>query len=101
MFPVTPNYDTSMIDACKSLVDKWVSDEDPNSFNKLDMDDWIAKQKSIFLGELVLHKKILSIDQLKLMDEIYHVGSMKNTEIRSEFSKITFGYIFIKNFTHF
>lgn len=96
MFPVVPKYDTSIIDVCKSLVDKWTRDnQDPSSFNKTDIDNWFSKQKAVFLGELLLHEKILLVDQLKLMDEIYHFNSVKNCEIRykSIFSGICYNVV--------
>ncbi|KAL7288132.1 hypothetical protein TKK_0017795 [Trichogramma kaykai] len=80
--PVIPNYDTTLANEYRALADKWIANNADSIFNHDDIKDWTSNLKEAFLSELVLSNKSLTIDQMKLMDELYGFGSTQNSEIR-------------------
>lgn len=80
--PVIPKYDTTLANEYLALVTKWISDDSATKFNKKDIESWSSNLKQAFLAELVLNNKTLSIDQLKLMNDLYSFDSTHNCEIR-------------------
>lgn len=82
--PVIPKYDTTLANEYMALAAKWIANDTTNdSFSKDDIVNWTSNQKEAFLAELVLNNKTLSIDQMKVMNELYGFGlPSQNSEIR-------------------
>ncbi|XP_001607975.4 leukotriene A-4 hydrolase [Nasonia vitripennis] len=87
--PVIPKYDTTLANEYLALAAKWIEDDAPTTFSKNDLNSWTSNQKEAFLSELVLNNKTLSIDQMKLMNELYGFDSVHNSEIRFQWLRLS------------
>jgi len=60
---------------------KWnVKDAVP--FKKQDFQDLIPPQREEFLNLLVAQTPVLSVEKLKVMESVYDLNSVKNSEVR-------------------
>ena len=80
--PVIPKYDTTLANEYLTLAAKWIANDSAATFNKNDITSWTSNQKEAFLADLVLNNKTLTVDQLKLMNDLYNFDSLQNSEIR-------------------
>ncbi|KAI4133240.1 MAG: hypothetical protein LQ338_000298 [Usnochroma carphineum] len=89
-FPPKPDFDTSMVDVCYDLADKWQSFSPPSSsgpssegFNPQpkDIDGWMANQVVVFLERIQGFEKPLSKEAVHVMGETYGFVGSKNVEI--------------------
>lgn len=87
-FPPKPDFDTSMVDVCYKLADKWEamnagkSDFKPSAS---DIDGWLANQSVVFLEKLQLLSKPLSPELVDLMGKAYSYADSKNVELVSRY----------------
>lgn len=91
MPPTKPNFDTSMVDACYALADRWYRALEKNAdyhalFSPLDIAGFTANQNVVFLDTLASCDKSGSVawtqDALRALDDIYRAyASNKNAEV--------------------
>lgn len=90
MPPVKPDFDTSMVDQCYKLADKWYHHTLQNKFHKFSSDDiksFTANQSVVFLDTLIAFDKLdfkwkHHLDALDTMASVYHEYSKStNAEV--------------------
>ncbi|KAL9598597.1 MAG: hypothetical protein Q9179_003850 [Wetmoreana sp. 5 TL-2023] len=87
--PPKPDFDTSMVDVCYSLADKWQS-YDPSQHSsfepaKKDIEHWTANQIVVFLERIQDFEQPLSKEAVHVMGEVYGFLETKNVELLSRF----------------
>lgn len=86
MPPVIPNYNQDLLNACIELADKWINWEEnslaPFPFEKSDVTNLSAQQRTQFLTVLFENNATLSIKKLERMQETYDFDSVQNCEIK-------------------
>lgn len=92
--PVKPDFDTSLVDACYALADKWTSLSSSSSSpfvpHKDDIAGLKANQLVVFLEKLISSRpQPLSSAQAALMGETYGFGASKNVEISSRYFNLS------------
>ncbi|GAM88333.1 hypothetical protein ANO11243_063660 [Dothideomycetidae sp. 11243] len=87
-FPEKPHFDTSLVDVCYALADKWEhlskgsSDWQPK---KSDLDGWMANQSVVFLEKLQSFNKPLSEELVEKLGSTYDFASSHNVELVSRY----------------
>ncbi|KHJ32387.1 putative leukotriene a-4 hydrolase [Erysiphe necator] len=84
--PPKPQFDTSLVDKCYSLASKWQSEQFIPSVS--DTVDWNANQVVVFLEQVQLFPKPLSVSQSRAMGQTYSLIESKNVEISSRYISI-------------
>lgn len=84
MPPVIPAYNTTLIQACAQLANRWLQwdQNTPSPFKKSDITVLSSNQRIEFLAELLSASETLSREKLQAMNEAYDFDSVKNAEIR-------------------
>lgn len=86
--PPNPHFDTSLVDECYALADRWTSVQSKDAdFSSTDIKSFGAEQLQVFL-ERVGDRNPLSHDRVALMDNLYHFSKSKNAEIVFRFYQI-------------
>ncbi|KAH8820827.1 putative leukotriene A-4 hydrolase like protein [Xylogone sp. PMI_703] len=85
-FPPKPDFDTSMVDGCYALAEKWKSADYKPSPS--DIEGWSANQIVVFLEAVQLFKDPLSASQSKQMGEAYKLIGTRNVELSSRYFRI-------------
>src|SRR5581483_2142078 len=84
MPPIIPKYDTSMVDGCNALADKWIkaNNSEIDTFKHSDIEHMNVYQVVQMLLRLIQSEK--QIDQLKVkkLVEVYKLDKTNNAEIR-------------------
>lgn len=87
-FPPKPVFDTSMVDVCYDLADKWKSfsssaSESADAFKPQakDIEGWMANQVVVFLERIQGFEQPLSKEAIHVMGEVYSFVESKNVEI--------------------
>lgn len=83
MPPVQPNYDDSLAVPCKDLCQRWVKTEvdDVSMFQPDDLKSLLSVQVREFLSLLLLEEPF-SPEKIQAMEDVYHLNSVRNSEIR-------------------
>jgi leukotriene-A4 hydrolase len=85
-YPPKPDFDTTLVDACYKLADKWQNRASSPFDPKLsDMDSWMANQSVVFLEKLQTSSKPLRIEDVELMGKTYGYATSENVELVSRF----------------
>lgn len=88
-FPPKPDYDTSMVDECYALADRWhalnAGDTKDWAPNKEDISSWMANQTVVFLERVQTFDKPLSPQLVEKMGSVYEFEQSKNVEIVSRY----------------
>lgn len=91
-FPPKPRFDTTLVDKCYDLADKWQSlSENPQESaftpKEEDIKGWVANQSVVFLEKLQNTSLSSPLAQplITRMDETYHYASSQNVELSSRF----------------
>ncbi|KAI9803297.1 MAG: hypothetical protein M1825_002088 [Sarcosagium campestre] len=89
-FPPKPDFDTSLVDACYELAERWktlMNDNDKDNFSpsKSDIAKWTANQLVVFLERLSESDKPLRKEHVELMGDEYELAQSKNVEIVSRY----------------
>lgn len=87
-FPVKPDFDTSLADACLALADKWQALSEGKSDFKPSADDiskFTSQQSYVFLEAIQGFKAPLSPELVEAMGKEYAYASSKNVELVSRF----------------
>ena len=84
MPPIIPAHDDSLMKDCSELAKRWISwnENEPNPFNKTDIDRLLPMQKVFFLNKLFSADNLLPLKKLKILMDTYGFASNKNAEIR-------------------
>ncbi|KAL8783944.1 MAG: hypothetical protein Q9213_004274 [Squamulea squamosa] len=86
--PPKPDFDTSMVDTCYALADKWKT-FDPNQGgfkpNPKDIETWMANQTVVFLERIQDFSQPLSKEAVHTMGQTYSFTTSKNVEIVSRY----------------
>ncbi|EHA52461.1 leukotriene A-4 hydrolase [Pyricularia oryzae 70-15] len=81
--PPKPEFDTSLVDVCYALADKWKKgDYTPSS---KDVDGWTGNQKLVFLGSVQDFEQPLSAEQAKQLGNAYDLIETKNVELKTAY----------------
>ncbi|XP_035208388.1 leukotriene A-4 hydrolase-like isoform X1 [Stegodyphus dumicola] len=82
MPPVKPDYDCDLAKKCVELSSSWIKadDNDLAQFTFKDIENFSSHQICEFLS-LLLQQEPLSVKKLEKLDEVYKIGTMKNSEI--------------------
>jgi hypothetical protein len=80
-------YDTTLVDACTALKDRWLSwkpSSEPSPFTKADLDKFPMKSYQVeeFLAEILDSEGPFEVEKAKAMEAAYEFNSIKNCEIR-------------------
>lgn len=91
--PPKPDFDTSLVDVCYALADKWASlSSSPSSFTpqKSDIDGLSANQLVVFLSRILSSppEASLSAQNAEAMDRVYGLASSQNVEISSRYFQV-------------
>ncbi|TVY64272.1 Leukotriene A-4 hydrolase-like protein [Lachnellula suecica] len=81
--PPKPKFDTSMVDKCYALADKWVSKD--FSPAPSDIEGWAANQTVVFLEKVQLFKEPLTPSQSQAMGKAYSLATSRNVELSSRY----------------
>lgn len=81
--PPKPKFDTSMVDTCYALANKWESKDYTPS--KSDIEGLSANQIVVFLEKVQLFKDPLTPAQSKAMGETYSLTHSRNVELSSRY----------------
>lgn len=87
-YPPKPDFDTSMVDVCYELADKWQAlDTGDSKFKPAasDISSWTANQSVVFLEKIQTWKTPLSPALVEKMGEVYSYASSKNVEVVSRY----------------
>ncbi|KAL3424114.1 leukotriene a4 hydrolase [Phlyctema vagabunda] len=85
--PPKPQFDTSVVDVCYELSDKWESNKNFTP-SASDIKGWTANQVVVFLERVQLFKTPLTPKQTQAMGEAYKLASSRNVELSSRYFKI-------------
>lgn len=79
--PTKPDFDTSMVDICYELAEKWKNKGD-NGFtpSEKDLDDWTANQKVVFLDTLATYPAF-STEDVDALGKVYGFDNSGNMEV--------------------
>jgi leukotriene-A4 hydrolase len=85
-FPPKPDFDTSLVDACYALADKW-KNRSSEAFepNQSDISSWMANQSVVFLEKIQTFDKPLRPEDVQLMGKTYGYDKSENVELVSRF----------------
>ncbi|KAI4278911.1 MAG: hypothetical protein L6R38_005126, partial [Xanthoria sp. 2 TBL-2021] len=87
--PPKPHFDTSMVDVCYALADKWkgFGNSDNGSFKpqEKDIEGWMANQVVVLLERIQDFEKPLSKEAVHVMGQTYGFFKSKNVEIVSRY----------------
>ncbi|KAF9975726.1 Leukotriene A-4 hydrolase [Actinomortierella ambigua] len=84
MPPVKNHFDDTLAKACNCLCKKWDDarkEAKPSEFSPKDLEDFSSNQKVVFL-ERLSEVAPLPHGHLDLMDELYHLTNVRNSEVR-------------------
>jgi leukotriene-A4 hydrolase len=87
-YPPKPDFDTSMVDVCYDLANKWESLNGGSSDFKpsaSDISSWSANQSVVFLEKIQTWKTPLSPALVEKMGEVYSYAESKNVEVVSRY----------------
>ncbi|MCJ1246033.1 hypothetical protein MMC30_003237 [Trapelia coarctata] len=90
-FPPKPHFDTSLVDVCYALADKWEGlQADKSTFTPKadDIKGWSANQIVVFLERVQDFKSALAKDNVEAMGEVYGFSKSKNVEVVSRFFRV-------------
>ncbi|CAG8956559.1 hypothetical protein HYFRA_00003948 [Hymenoscyphus fraxineus] len=81
--PPKPDFDTSMVDKCYALADKWESkDYVPKAS---DIEGWAANQTVVFLEKVQGFETPITPSQSKAMGEAYSLVNTRNVELSARY----------------
>ncbi|KAL6866204.1 Leucyl aminopeptidase yscIV [Amphichorda felina] len=80
--PPKPEFDTTMVDQCYSLAEKW--EDETFQPSAKDVENLNSNQKIVFLGKLQQGKP-LSAERANLLGKVYDFGSSRNVELKSAY----------------
>ncbi|KAI4250281.1 MAG: hypothetical protein L6R42_008782, partial [Xanthoria sp. 1 TBL-2021] len=87
--PPKPHFDTSMVDVCYALADKWkrFGDSDNGGFKpqEKDIEGWMANQVVVLLERILDFEKPLSKEAVPVMGQTSGFFKSKNVEIVSRY----------------
>ncbi|KAL8674803.1 MAG: hypothetical protein Q9168_000784 [Polycauliona sp. 1 TL-2023] len=87
--PPKPDFDTSLVDVCYALADKWkafsLGPEKGWSPNEKDIEGWMANQVVVLLERIQDFEKPLSKEAVHIMGQTYGFFKSKNVEIVSRY----------------
>jgi len=88
-FPPKPDYDTSLVDECYTLADKWEALNTASSNNwqpsKSDISSWMANQSVVFMERVQTFTKQLSPELVETMGSTYGFATSQNIELVARF----------------
>ena len=95
-FPPKPNFDTSLVDVCYALADRWESltaetsaaGKDRFSPKPEDIDGWTANQIVVFLERVQDFETTLRKQDVRAMGKVYGFDKSKNVEVVSRYFRV-------------
>ncbi|KAI9702515.1 MAG: hypothetical protein M1836_000995 [Candelina mexicana] len=89
-FPPKPDFDTSLVDVCYALADRWKNnsnDSNDEHFepNEHDLEGWSSNQTVVFLERVQGFEKPLTKESSQLMAKCYGFMKSKNVEVVSRY----------------
>lgn len=95
-FPPKPNFDTSLVDVCYALADKWESlTSEASTVGKdrflpkpEDIDKWTANQTVVFLERVQDFERTLQKHDVRAMGKVYGFDKSKNVEVVSRYFRV-------------
>lgn len=89
-FPPKPDYDTSMVDACYALAEKWEALNTSESSiswrpSRIDILGWSANQSVVFLEKIQTLSKPLKPELVDEMGGMYKYSTSENVELVSRY----------------
>jgi leukotriene-A4 hydrolase len=87
--PPKPDFDTSLVDVVYELAQKWhTSSESGFTPSPSDIKGLMANQLVVFLEQVLQFEKPLSVEQSKLMGQVYGFAERENVEIANLFLQV-------------
>ena len=92
-YPPKPDFDTSLVDVCYTLADKWQalasgSPSDQFEPEKEDISGWTANQVVVFLERVQQFEKPLKKVDSHSMGQVYGFDKSKNVEVVSRYFQV-------------
>lgn len=90
-FPPKPDFDTSLVDNCYKLSEKWearANEKDSFTPQRDDIKGWVANQSVVFLESLEEFSKSISADDAVLLGKTYGFAESKNVEVSSRYFRV-------------
>ncbi|KAL9031432.1 MAG: hypothetical protein Q9196_000535 [Gyalolechia fulgens] len=88
-FPPKPDFDTSLVDACYALADRWkhYGDSAETRFapRPEDIEGWMANQLVVFLERIQSFEQRMSADAVHVMGATYGFTTSQNVEVVSRY----------------
>jgi leukotriene-A4 hydrolase len=85
-YPPKPDYDTSLVDACYALADKWKNRASvPFDPSYSDIKSWMANQSVVFLEKIQTFETPLRAEDVELMGKTYGYDKSENVELVSRY----------------
>jgi len=81
--PPKPEFDTSLIDACYELADKWKSKD--FSPSPRDIEGWVANQTLVFLNQVHDSENSLTAEQSQKLGKTYGLRDTRNVELKTAY----------------
>ncbi|KAI9743973.1 MAG: hypothetical protein M1818_002707 [Claussenomyces sp. TS43310] len=86
--PPKPDFDTTMVDKCYALADKWESPAADFTPASSDISGWSANQTVVFLERVQLFKDPLTPAQAQAMGVAYSLTQTRNVELSSRYFRV-------------
>lgn len=83
--PPKPQFDTSLVDNCYALADKWEAAGADFKPSPSDIEGWSANQVVVFLEKVQLFKRPLTPSLSKVMGKAYSLTATRNVELSSRY----------------
>lgn len=83
--PPKPQFDTSMVDKCYALADKWENAGSDFTASPSDIKGWSANQIVVFLERVQLFKTPLTPELSQKMGQAYSLTNTRNVELSSRY----------------
>lgn len=81
--PPKPEFDTSYVDSCVALAEKWKQDDFKPDHK--DIEAFTANQILVFLQTVQDFSPTISVEKSQLIGSVYQISSSKNVELKSAY----------------
>ncbi|KAK8124565.1 Leucine aminopeptidase 2 [Apiospora kogelbergensis] len=81
--PPKPDFDTSYVDSCMALAEKWKSSDYKPDLK--DVESFTSNQTLVFLQAVQDFSPCLSVERAQLLGSTYNISSSKNVELKTAY----------------
>ncbi|KAK3365849.1 leukotriene A-4 hydrolase [Lasiosphaeria ovina] len=84
--PPKPKFNTSLVDVCFELAEKWKQKDFSPSTS--DISSWTGNQVLVFLNSVQEFEEPLAVEKSQLLGKVYGLSDSKNVELKSQYYQI-------------